>query len=136
MQLNSEVLPAPFGPTSPKIWQGSTAKLTACSILTPPNCRLTPCRVSPPAIDRPSCLRHGAPVRGPRPVRATRDPLEYCQQSWRELRRRPTVSGRPSEATSTTRTDTHDREEPAGASRQVRRHGAAAAQLPGGRLHL
>src|SRR3954462_15581630 len=64
MQLNSEVLPAPLGPTSPKIWPGSTAKLTFCSTLRPPNCRLTSCKVSCAAmlhlLPLPRCIGVGA----------------------------------------------------------------------------
>src|SRR6476620_440632 len=45
MQLNREVFPAPFGPTRPKITPGSTSKLTSCSTLTPPKCRLTSLRL-------------------------------------------------------------------------------------------
>ena len=36
MQLNSDVLPAPLGPTRPKIAPGSTSKLTSSSTLMPP----------------------------------------------------------------------------------------------------
>src|SRR3978361_1724154 len=71
MQLNREVLPAPFGPTSPKIWPGSTAKLTSCSTLMPPNCRLTSCKVSSAAIDRLSRRCHVASGCGPWPVEGT-----------------------------------------------------------------
>src|SRR5438045_4092635 len=46
MQLNSEVLPAPLGPTRPKICPGSTMNDTSCSTLMPPNRRLTSCSVS------------------------------------------------------------------------------------------
>src|SRR6476660_4593252 len=70
MQLKRDVLPAPLGPTRPKIWPGSTAKLTSCSTLMPPNCRLTSCKVSCAAIlhllPLPRCIRvRAAEVAGP-----------------------------------------------------------------------
>src|SRR5690625_756374 len=46
MQLNRDVLPAPLGPTSPRMLPGSTLKLTSLSTVTPPKRRLTSCKVS------------------------------------------------------------------------------------------
>src|SRR5688572_23250359 len=71
MQLNNEVLPAPLGPTSPRIWPGSTVKVTACSTLMPPNCRLTSCKVNSAAIDCLPRRRRNAAVCGPEPGGAT-----------------------------------------------------------------
>src|SRR3954462_15866018 len=98
MQLNSEVLPAPLGPTSPKIWPGSTAKLTACSTLMPPNCRLTSCRVSPAAMNCLSRRCRVASVCGPLPVEGRYESpprlstilVRVLQPSWRS---RPSDAG-------------------------------------------
>ncbi len=42
MTLNAVVLPAPFGPISPKIVCGSTSKLTSSRATMPPNLRDAP----------------------------------------------------------------------------------------------
>src|SRR4051812_3475127 len=85
MQLNSEVLPAPFGPTRPKIWPGSTAKLTSCSTLMPPNCRLTSCRVSPAAIDCLSRRCRVASVCGLTAREERTNLIRDCQRFWCEF---------------------------------------------------
>src|SRR5688572_19421121 len=94
MQLNSEVLPAPLGPTSPKIWPGSTAKLTSCSTLMPPNCRLTSCRVSSAAIDRSPAVAALLRCAGPGPSGERTKLPGDCQRFWCESRA-PTVSTDP-----------------------------------------
>ena len=46
MQLNSVVLPAPFGPISPQMAPLATSKLTSSSAVTPPKRIVTPSTAS------------------------------------------------------------------------------------------
>src|SRR6516165_5472511 len=56
MQLNSVVLPAPFGPISPQMAPQATSKLTFSSAVTPPKRIETPSTARSPASGAPPSL--------------------------------------------------------------------------------
>src|SRR6267143_5760030 len=61
MRLMSVVLPAPFGPMSPRAWRSGIARLTAFTAMTPPKRLVRPAASS--NIGRPDLLQ---PARAPK----------------------------------------------------------------------
>src|SRR6185312_10946966 len=91
MQLKSEVLPAPLGPTRQKIAFGSTPSVTFSSTVIPPKLRFTSRRLRRAAIrvlSRVAALLRGVRSKIRPLLDDARDRKRDCQRFWTEFRHR------------------------------------------------